>query len=148
MYLILESDYTEDIESNTWDDFMVNLPRSYYFPRSEMWEVGMVAVYLRLNTKTQHTQLQDNIRSRSLLPVCCNIIESTVLNNEEQNVIGTLRLIDICENIYNPGHVMYVPLVTERLSSVHVYIILDSGRMPSLHHATTTVVLHIKKAGS
>ena len=142
MYLYLNStDISGYHSSNTGVDFVVTLPASYYFSRTEAWEIGLVDLYLEVPKGTPISKQEAN----KLVHVLCDSVEPSVYNGSERKLLTVTRLRDCTKSIVYPNHIRYVPLTQERLSSIHLYLNYHDGEALSVPSLTSWCTLHVRR---
>ena len=144
MYLYLSSKDTSGYHSsNTGTDFIITLPSSYYFSRTETWEIGLVDLYIENPDNTSISK----INMLKLLDVYCDSVEPSVYNGSERKLLTVTRLKDCMRSIFTPSHIRYVELSQERLSNFHLYLKYHDGEYLTLPGLTSSCTLHIKRQG-
>ena len=142
MYLYLSSDNSSGYHSsNTGDDFVVTLPSAYYFSRNEMWEIGLVDLYLSLPWRVQLSKKDSN----RVLHVYCDSVEQSVYNGSERKLLTVTRFKDCYKTFFSPHHIRYVALSQERLTTIRLYLKYSDGESISLQELTSSCTLHIRK---
>ena len=140
MYLYLTSkDMSGFHYNNKGTDFVVTLPSSFFFSRQETWKIGLLDFYIMLQKGVviSKTILNNPIH------VCCDVVEPSVFNERQVNLLSMLRLKDCNKNIFEPSHVRYVALAQERLTNLHVYLTDCTGAAVSLPGSVSYCTLHI-----
>ena len=142
MYLYLSSKDTSGYHSgNTSTDFTVTLPSSYYFSRTDTWEVGLVDLYIEA-TRANPVPKPDLSK---LVHLYCDSAEPSVFNGSERKILTATRLKDCIKSIFQPSHVRYVALSQERLSTMRMYLRFHDGEPVSVGDSTLSCTLHIKR---
>ena len=142
MYLYLTSENVGGYHAtNTGEDFVVTLPASYYFSRNEMWEIGLIDLYLQY----PNTTVLNTLKSKKIIHVYSDCVDSSVYNGGERKLLTSTRLKDCIKSIYYPTHIRYSPLSQEWLSTIRVYLRYNNGEALSLEGLTSTCTLHIKR---
>ena len=142
MYLYLCSEDAGGFHTNnSGTDFVVTLPSSYYFSRTESWEIGLVDLYIQTARNTVLTKAN----ATRVLDVYCDSVEPSVYNQRERKILTTTRLKDCTKSIYSPTNIRYVALSQERLSMIHVYLKYHNDVELSLPGLTANCTLHIRR---
>ena len=126
---------------NKGTDFVVTLPSALFFSRHETWKIGILDFYINIPTKIA---LPKQILTNPI-HVCCDVVEPSVFNDTQINLLLSVRLKDCIKAVFEPGHVRYVPLAQERITNLHLYLKDSSATSLSLQDAVTYCTLHITK---
>lgn len=86
-----------------------------------------------------------NTKLNSILLLCCDVVEPSVLNGTQLNILSSVRLKDCQEGVFQPGHVRYIPLTQERLCNVHLYLKDSAGNSVTVPNLVTHCTLHIRR---
>ena len=142
MYIYLNStDYSGFHSNNKGTDFVVTLPTAYFFNRDECWEIGLLDIYMEIPTTT----ILSNSILNSMIHFCCDVVESSVFNEKQVNLLTTVRIKDCYNAVFEPGHVRYVPLAQDRLANLHLYLKDSRGNSVSVQSLVTHCTLHIRR---
>ena len=138
MYLFLSSDDSLKIhENNKAIDFIVTLPSPLYLDREARWECGLCD--LSITTKDSAS-----VKRADRLHVYCNLIETSYEQGSTQPILKTAQLKAVKNNVafYNPPY--YMRVAQERIDSIHIYLRLDKGQIPSFDDGITSCTLHLR----
>ena len=140
MYMYLNStDFSGFHASNKGTNFVVTLPTSYFFSRDETWEIGLLDIYMVSPTTPSKKILN------SMSHICCDVVEPSVYNEKQVNILTTVRIKNCFKHVFEPGHVRYVPLMQDRLTNLHLYINDSNGNSVTVDDLETHCTLHIRR---
>ena len=138
MYLFLSSDDSLKIHvNNKATDFIVTLPSPLYLDREAHWECGLCD----LSIITKNTT---SVKRGERLHVYCNLVETSYEQGSTHPILKTAQLKAVKNNVgfYNPPY--YMRVARERIDSIHVYLRLDKGTVPSFDDGITKCTLHLQ----
>ena len=138
MYLFLSSDDSLKIhENNRATDFIVSLPAPLYLDRDSGWECGLCDMSITTGDKNPVSQ-------GARLDVYCDLIETSYKQGSMLPILRATQLRGVKNNValFNPTY--YMKISHERIDSIHVYLRLDTGIVPSFENGITKCTLHLR----